>query len=132
MAATRPAEISPTIIYTHHIGDTNIDHRITAEAVDAVVRPMEGNTIMEVRAFEVPSSSEWNFTRTPFRPNIFVSLTEGQLKKKIDAMKEYTSEIRTFPHPRSSEYLESLARVRGGQSGFHAAEAFMLVYARYT
>jgi hypothetical protein len=61
---------------------------------------------------------------------VFVSLTEGQLKKKVVAMKEYKTEIRTFPHPRSPEYLESLARVRGGQSGYHAAEAFELVYRR--
>ena len=124
-------DVKPSIIYTHHAGDTNVDHRLTAEAVDAVVRPMQGNTVVEVRSFEVPSSSEWNFTRSPFRPNVFVSLSEGQLKKKIDAMKAYVSEIREFPHPRSPEYLEALARVRGGQSGYMAAEAFSLVYARH-
>lgn len=121
---------SPALIYTHHRGDVNIDHRIVAEAVDAAVRPMEGNSVHEVRAFEVPSSSEWNFTRAPFRPNVFVALSEAQLQKKIRAMRAYESEVREFPHPRSPEYLESLARVRGGQSGYKAAEAFELVYLR--
>lgn len=119
---------APDLIYTHHIGDVNIDHRVVAEAVDSAVRPMEGSCVREVRAFEIPSSSEWNFTRPSFRPNIFVSLSESQLKMKQEALRLYTSEVRTFPHPRSPEYLEALARVRGGQSGFRAAEAFSLVY----
>lgn len=124
------ADIQPTLIYTHHGSDTNVDHRIVAQAVDAAVRPMQGNVLREVRAFEVPSSTEWNFTRPQFRPQVFVALSEGQLKKKIDAMNAYASEVRAFPHPRSSEYLEALARVRGGQSGFRAAEAFEMVYRR--
>jgi LmbE family N-acetylglucosaminyl deacetylase len=120
----------PHIIYTHHGGDVNIDHRRTLEAVEAAVRPMDGNTIEEVRSFEVPSSSEWNFTRTPFRPNIFTSLTDLQLEKKIAAIKAYDSEMRPFPHPRSAQYVRALAQVRGGQSGHTAAEAFALVYRR--
>ncbi len=123
-------EVNPTVIYTHHGSDTNVDHRVVSEAVAAAVRPMPDNAIEEVRAFEVPSSSEWNFTRPLFRPQVFVALTEKQLKKKITAMNAYKSEVRAFPHPRSPEYLESLARVRGGQSGTNAAEAFELVYRR--
>jgi len=107
-----------------------VSDRVVAAAVAAAVRPMKGSMIKEVRAFEVPSSTEWNFTRPAFRPQVFVSLTEQQLKKKIRAMEAYSSEIRDFPHPRSSRYLEALARVRGGQSGFQAAEAFELVYER--
>lgn len=123
-------EVRPTLVYTHHASDTNVDHRVVAAAVDAAVRPMKGVFVGEVRAFEVPSSTEWNFTRPLFRPQVFVSLSERQARKKIQAMRKYKSEIRTFPHPRSSEYLEALARVRGGQSGFRAAEAFELVYRR--
>ena len=123
-------DADPELIYTHHAGDVNVDHRITAEAVDAAVRPMKEQRVREVRAFEVPSSSEWNFTRDQFKPNVFVALTEGQLQKKINAMRAYGSEMRDFPHPRSARYLDALARVRGGQSGSEAAEAFELVYKR--
>lgn len=122
------AKVRPTLIYTHHGSDVNIDHGIVSRAVEAATRPLEKSTVAEVRAFEVPSSTEWNFTRPAFRANLFVPLTESQLKKKIRAMKAYVGEIRTFPHPRSPRYLESLARVRGGQSGCKAAEAFELVY----
>ncbi|PIR82445.1 GlcNAc-PI de-N-acetylase [Candidatus Kaiserbacteria bacterium CG10_big_fil_rev_8_21_14_0_10_59_10] len=123
-------EMQPHIVYTHHGSDVNVDHRITSDAVLTAVRPAKDGSVMEVRAFEVPSSTEWNFTRPLFRPQVFVGLTEAQLKKKIAAMRAYRSEIRSFPHPRSAEYLEALARVRGGQAGFPAAEAFELVYRR--
>ncbi|MBI2104108.1 MAG: PIG-L family deacetylase, partial [Candidatus Omnitrophica bacterium] len=36
-------------------------------------------------------------------------------------------ELRQFPHPRSLEGLEVLAKKRGMEVGFHAAEAFMTV-----
>lgn len=123
--------VSPTIIYTHHHADVNVDHRLTAEAVEAAIRPMSESSVMRAYAFEIASSSEWNFIRSSaFRPNAFVALTEDQLDKKINAMRAYASEMRPFPHPRSAEYLEALARVRGGQSGYTAAEAFSVIYTR--
>lgn len=119
----------PEIIYTHDWHDVNIDHRRTAEAVEAAVRPVAGAAIKRVLSFGIPSSSEWNFARpTHFAPHVFQALTPVHLKKKLAAMAAYRSELRAFPHPRSLEYLEALARVRGGQSGYHAAEAFSLVY----
>jgi N-acetylglucosamine malate deacetylase 1 len=121
---------NPEIIYTHNGGDINLDHTTLARAVESAVRPGTYPSIKEVRAFEVPSTTEWNFVRERFAPNVFISLTERQLKKKIDAARKYIFEMRDFPHPRSREYLESLARVRGGQSGFCAAEGFELVYRR--
>lgn len=123
-------ETKPSLVYTHHAGDVNVDHRITADAVLAAVRPMAAASTQEVRAFEIASSSEWNFNRSRFAPNVFVALTENQLKKKVDALRAYKNEIRTFPHPRSPEYLEALAKVRGGQSGQRAAESFELIYRR--
>ena len=34
-------DIQPNIIYTHHFGDLNIDHRLTFEAVITATRPTE-------------------------------------------------------------------------------------------
>ena len=42
-------------------------------------------------------------------------------------MKAYKNEIRKFPHPRSIEGLEIIAKRWGTVSGFNAAEAFCLV-----
>ena len=57
---------------------------------------------------------------------MFVDISET-LERKIDAMRAYASEIRDFPHPRSPEALEAIARRWGTVAGFHAAEPFELV-----
>ncbi len=123
-------EFKPQIIYSHNPTDVNIDHRQTIEAVEATARPAIKPYVEKVLSFEVPSSTEWNFTREPFRPNIFVQITEGQLTKKIASLEAYKQEVRPFPHPRSAEFIKSLAKVRGGQGGFNLAEAFCLIYSR--
>lgn len=120
----------PEIVYTHNGVDVNLDHTTLSRAVESAVRPGTYPCIKEVRAFEVPSTTEWNFMRERFAPNVFIALTESQLKKKIRAMCAYKSELRLFPHPRSERYLDALARVRGGHAGFTAAEGFELAYCR--
>lgn len=123
-------EVKPSIVYTHHHGDVNIDHQTISKAMQAVCRPMTGTTIDRVYAFEIPSATHWNFRHeSPFCPTIFVDVTET-MEKKIQALERYTSEIRDFPHPRSRKYLEALGQFRGGQVGFLSAEAFELVFSR--
>lgn len=123
-------EFKPSIIYTHHQSDINIDHRRTLEAVGAVIRPTKNSNIDETLTFEVASSTDWNFTRNPFKPNVFNQIDEENFDKKIAALKAYSTEMRPFPHPRSQEYLRALAKVRGGQAGVQMAEAFELIFAR--
>ena len=122
----------PTIVYTHHWGDVNVDHRRVVEAVEAAIRPMPGSSVRSALSFEVPSSTEWNFAKRKrgFSPNVFRSISKVHLAKKLTALRAYASEMRPFPHPRSREYVNALARVRGGQSGFNLAEAFELIYQR--
>lgn len=50
--------IAPQVIYTHHHGDLNIDHRSTHQAVMTACRPLSGSTIREIYSFEVLSSTE--------------------------------------------------------------------------
>lgn len=120
-------QLSPAIIYTHHAGDVNIDHRKTHEAVIAATRPMPGVPVTRVVFFEVASSSEWQppYSVAPFIPNSFVNISKT-LPLKIKALEAYTSEMRDFPHPRSYKALEHLARWRGATVGVDAAEAFIL------
>lgn len=122
--------LKPQIIYTHSKSDVNIDHRKTLEAVESAVRPLPNSKIEQVLSFETPSSTEWNFVRKTFKPNVFNQIGEKNLNKKIAALGVYKSELRPFPHPRSPEYLKALARVRGSQSGYKTAEAFELIYWR--
>ncbi len=118
----------PDVVYTHHGGDLNIDHRITHQAVLTATRPLVGQRVREVYAFEVPSSTEWSFQRVgePFRPNVFRDIS-STLELKLKALSTYESEVRAFPHPRSLEAIEAIAKRWGSTAGCAAAEAFELV-----
>jgi LmbE family N-acetylglucosaminyl deacetylase len=118
----------PEIIYTHHFGDLNIDHQITAKAVETATRPVKGDSVKEIYSFETPSSTEWAFANPNhhFRPNCYTEI-EKTLSKKIEAFECYHGEKRTYPHPRSSEALANLAKTRGAEVGLKAAEAFTLI-----
>lgn len=115
----------PQILLTHHRGDVNIDHGVIHEAVVAASRPQPGQTVRQLLFFEVASSTEWRppASGTSFSPNCFCDI-ERFLSRKLDALKEYSAEIRAFPHPRSLEGAEYLARWRGATVGCRAAEAF--------
>jgi N-acetylglucosamine malate deacetylase 1 len=112
-------------VYTHHGGDLNIDHRIVHEAVITACRPLPGSTVRHVFSFETVSSTEWASPSIgqPFRPVHHVEISE-HLSKKLAALKCYESEMRSFPHARSLDAVEALARLRGSQVGMKAAEAF--------
>jgi N-acetylglucosamine malate deacetylase 1 len=120
--------VKPEVIYTHHAGDLNIDHGVIHRAVLTATRPLAGQPVLEIYAFEVPSSTEWAFQRIEpsFRPNVFVDITRT-IEAKIAAMECYETEARTFPHPRSPEALRALATRWGSVVGCAAAEAFELV-----
>jgi LmbE family N-acetylglucosaminyl deacetylase len=120
--------LKPEVIYTHHPGDLNIDHGVVHRAVLTATRPMVGQPVRDIYAFEVPSSTEWAFQRVEpaFRPNVFMDVS-ATLETKIQAMGCYESEARKFPHPRSPEALRAIAARWGSVVGFQAAEAFELV-----
>jgi len=119
----------PTVIYTHHGGDLNIDHQVVNRAVLTGARPVEGQAVREVYMFEVASSTEWAFQQLApvFKPNVFVNI-EDTLRLKLEGMQLYESETRKFPHPRSAEALTALAQRRGSTVGCRAAEAFEIAY----
>jgi LmbE family N-acetylglucosaminyl deacetylase len=122
------ARFRPHTIYTHHPGDLNIDHGIVHRAVLTATRPIEEQSVREIYAFEVPSSTEWAFQRIEptFRPNVFVDITNS-LNTKIAAMACYDTEARAFPHPRSGEALRAIATRWGSVVGLRAVEAFELI-----
>ncbi len=124
------ARLKPQRIYTHHRDDLNVDHRIVHDAVSAATRPQPGACVREVLTFEVPSATEWRLagSGTPFVPSVFVDITRT-LENKRRALEAYAGEMRPFPHARSIEALEHLARWRGASAGMAAAEAFQLARA---
>lgn len=117
----------PDVVYTHHGGDVNIDHRRIQEAVVAATRPQPGQTVQTLLFFEVQSSTEWQAPGSfpPFVPNWFVDVS-STLPLKMQALEAYRCEMRDWPHARSLKALEHLAHWRGATVGCEAAEAFML------
>jgi LmbE family N-acetylglucosaminyl deacetylase len=119
------AALLPAIIYTHHSGDLNIDHRIAHQATMTACRPLPSSPVVAIYAFEVASSTEWASPNTgaPFRPTRFIDI-DRELECKLSALACYEGEMQPFPHSRSAQALEALARWRGASAGVAAAEAF--------
>lgn len=124
---TLVAKYQADMVFTHHAGDVNIDHRRIHEAVSAACRPQPGYPVKTLLCFEVPSSTEWQLpgSAPAFVPNWFVDISDS-LDRKLAALEAYTAELRLWPHPRSRQGVEHLARWRGATVGVEAAEAFIL------
>lgn len=120
-------ETSPDIVFTHHSGDLNIDHVLTYRAVITAFRPLPGAAPPVLLGFEVLSSTEYSppGAGPAFQPTLYIDI-EHFLSAKQRALAAYSSEMRPWPHPRSHEAVECLARLRGSQCGREAAEAFVL------
>ncbi|MEK3720382.1 PIG-L deacetylase family protein [Paenibacillus sp. FSL H8-0034] len=121
-------QFRPDVIYSHHIGDVNIDHRRIHEAVVTACRPIPGNHLVKrLLFFEICSSTEWQLAGSapPFVPNWFIDVSDT-LDKKMEALTAYDSEMRAWPHARSIKAVEHLSRWRGAVIGVEAAEAFIL------
>ena len=103
----------PDTVFTHHAGDLNIDHR--------------GFPVRTILCFEVPSSTEWQAPGSgpSFAPNWYMDIS-STLSAKLAALGHYAREMRAFPHPRSLQAVEHLARWRGATVGVEAAEAFVV------
>lgn len=121
-------QYQPQVVYTHHAGDVNIDHRRLHEAVVTACRPTPGQPVRRLLSYEVASSTEWqpSGSAPAFQPNCFVDIT-AQWARKRQALEAYAVEMRDWPHARSLEAVEHLARLRGAQVGVEAAEAFCLL-----
>jgi len=117
----------PEMVFTHHSGDVNIDHRRLHEAVVTACRPQHGHSVKTLLCFEVPSSTEWQLpgSAPAFSPNWFVDMSDT-LDRKLAALDAYAGELRNWPHPRSKQGIEHLAHWRGATVGVDAAEAFSL------
>ena len=118
-------EIKPTVVYTQHYGDLNIDHELTCRATMTATRPLKESPVQRVLAFETLSSSEWGTPKSSatFQPTTFIDISE-YLKQKLDAIKVYEGELRGHPHPRTVQNVRKNAELWGAKSGLESAEPF--------
>ena len=117
----------PDIVYTHHPGDLNIDHQLAHRAVMTTFRPQPSQCgcPAQILSFEVLSSTGWRGSTGAigFLPNYYVDIS-STLERKLQALNAYSQELRAWPHARSAQATEHLARFRGAIAGLEAAEAF--------
>lgn len=119
-------ELKPNIVFTHYGNDLNIDHKVTYQAVLTATRPMPDECVKTIYAFEVLSSTEWNYPIT-FSPNTFFNVTDT-FDHKLHAMKAYSSELREYPHSRSLEALEQNGKTWAFKCGIDGyVEPFLMV-----
>ena len=118
----------PQVVITHHPSDLNIDHQITCQATLTSCRPVPGNPVKRILCFEILSSTEWQvpLSNNVFLPTWYEDIT-NTFSSKINALKCYKGELNKWPHPRSFEAVESLAKRRGSSVGVDMAEAFALI-----
>lgn len=115
-----------TTVYTHHMGDLNIDHQTVARSVSTACRPQPGAKVTQIYAGEVNSSTEWALPGNAFEPNEYLDISK-LLDLKLRALACYKEEMRDWPHPRSIRGVEVQAQWRGTQVGLDAAEAYRII-----
>lgn len=122
------SEINPELVYINHGGDNHQDHKAVFRAAMVATRPAIAKSIKKILVYESPSSTEQSppIPEYAFLPNFYVNI-EKFINKKIQALKCYERESRKFPHPRSLEGIEILAKKRGLEIGFPTSEAFVVL-----
>ena len=115
------SKFHPDIVYTISGGDGSKDHEKVFDSTVVACRAFK-TKIKKIISYELPGPRIF-----PFEPNIYEDVTkEMQFKNK--AFSIYASEMEKYPHPRSIESIESLAKYRGTQVGLSLAESFKLIY----
>ena len=121
-------DFNPQIIFCP-FPDRHLDHRLVFDSVMVATRPVgKGRNIEIVAAYETLSETHWNAPHIEpnFTPNWVIDISNS-IKKKIEALKCYETQIPDFPGPRSLEAIEALAKFRGTQAGFGFGEGMHII-----
>jgi len=100
----------PDIAFCPSIKDIHQDHSVAAEETLRLFRDVG------VISYEAPRSSLF------FEPNLYVELSDENLKTKIDALRCYKSQYDKYYF--KPDVTQSFARMRGSQCKVKYAEAF--------
>lgn len=106
-------ELEPTLIFIPSLNDLHQDHKTIAE---------EG-----CRAFKMATllgyEEPWN--NISFNTSSFIPLEERHVGKKIDALKEYKTQM--YRNYLNEDFIKGLAKTRGVQINKEYAEAFEVI-----
>ncbi len=105
--------IKPDLVFIPSVNDLHQDH---ATISNEAIRAFKFSTIL---CYELP----WN--NFNFNTSCFIELSPENLDSKIAALAKYESQAHR-PYA-NEDFLTSLAKVRGVQSGLHIAETFEVI-----
>ena len=121
-------EVKPELIYVPYSSDVHTDHQIISKSLGSIIKWFRHPSVNKVLMYETLSETDFNFlSANSFKPNYFVDISDF-IKKKIEIMKIYSSEMNLAPFPRSEKVLIAQSVLRGSQCGFDNAEAFNMIY----
>ena len=121
-------KVRPTVLYLPFKSDVHSDHRIIFDAVYSCTKSFRYSFLKKIYMMETLSETEFSLALSgeSFVPNVFVDISPF-LKKKLEVMRVYNSELGNHPFPRSEQNIEALATFRGATAGCNYSEAFMLL-----
>ena len=121
-------ETGAEVLYIPFRGDLHNDHRVIFTAALVAARPVPGQTVRTILAYETLSETEWAapFGDDAFIPTVFVDIS-ATLEQKLAALACFKSQMKPFPNSRSLDAVTALARFRGATVNVLAAEAFHLI-----
>lgn len=124
-------KFKPQELLLPHPGDVHSDHRITFEAAIACAKWFRYPSINRVLTYQTLSETDFGVDPRylPFQPNVYEDISK-YIDEKLVLLDAYAYEMGAFPFPRSKEGVLALAKVRGMESGFKAAEGFCLLRER--
>lgn len=119
-------KIQPEILYIPFPSDLHQDHKAIYRASLVAARPQGEYSVKEIYCYETLSETEWGpYQENAFAPNVFIDVTDV-FEHKIEAMSFFKSQLKKFPHTRSLETFEALAKYRGATIGVERAESFIV------
>jgi len=112
-------ELKPDIVYTPSRSDVHQDHKVIChESIRAFSK------LSSIFGYDMP----WNTLDSMI--NRYVKLTEKELQKKIDCASYYKSQLKNNNNCTTSNFLKSLAVVRGNRINVEYAEAYEVIVLR--
>lgn len=122
------AAVAPDTVFLPFVGDIHVDHQRVFQSSMVAMRPRTEIYPTRILAYETLSETNWSApcAAAPFVPNVSIDIGAA-LDRKLAAFRCFRSQQTVFPHERSIEAIEALARLRGATVHRRAAEAFLLI-----
>lgn len=119
-------EVKPTTIILPNRSDVHSDHKVVFDWCYSCTKIFRYPYIKKILTMEILSETDFSYIDNAFVANYYVDISD-YLKRKIEILKLYNSELGKHPFPRSIEGIESLAKIRGINAGVQYAEAFKVI-----